>query len=294
MGHFARDRREAILILSAAGAAFALAMTVAGICGSTAVAQQPSERFEVVSIRGAPTNCPFVALTVRCPELPPRIVRLFEGRLEAQFVTTEELIRVAYGLENADPDLVRGADGWMRKERYDVIGITGDLATGTVAEYPQTRQQLKTLLADRFALRIDTSKQKMFPVRILSDSGGPAPRLQRAAGPCSSAALLTEAPGTSRCQVGFSGSTFEGRGITMADLARALSARLSVPIIDETGRDGYYDVSVVIESANDPVRSGLEERIGLAMESQLGLGLYAGRRPVPILSVKGAKKPVQD
>jgi len=274
----------------------AFATTVAAICGSTAVAQQPSERFEVVSIRGAPTSCPFVSLTVRCPELPPRIIRLFEGRLEAQFVTTEELIRVAYGLENADPDLVRGTDGWMRKERYDVIGITGDLATGTVAEYPQTRQQLKTLLADRFALRIDTSKQKMFPVRILSDSGGPAPRLQRVASPCSSAAPLptTEAPGASRCQVRFSGSTFEGRGITMADLARALSARLSVPVIDETGRDGYYDVSVVIESANDPVRSGLEERMGLALESQLGLGIYAGRRPVPILSVKGAKKPVQD
>ena len=259
----------------------ALATTVAAICGSTAVAQQPSERFEVVSIRGAPTSCPFVSLTVRCPELPPRIIRLFEGRLEAQFVTTEELIRVAYGMEKADPDLVRGTDGWMRTERYDVIGITGDLATGTVAEYPQTRQQLKTLLAERFALRIDTSKQKMFPVRVLSDSGGPL-KLRRAAGPCSSAALLAEAPGTSRCQVGFSGSTFEARGITMADLARALSLRLSEPITDETGIDGYYDVSFKIESS-----------IELTLES-LGLGLYTGRRPVPILSVKGAKKPVQD
>ena len=100
--------------------------------------------------------------------------------------------------------MVHGADGWMSKERYDVIGITGDLATGTVAEFPQTRRQMKALLADRFALRVDTKqKKKGLMVRVLTHvPNRPATGLRRAAGPCQRrAGVEARAPVTTQCDV---------------------------------------------------------------------------------------------
>ena len=247
-------------------------------------AQQPTDRFELVSLRRAPSNCPPISLTVvRCPDTPPRSFRLFAGRLEASSVSTLDMIRVAYGYEG----LVEGVSRWVSHDRYELIGITGDRSNGTVSDSPQTRRQLQALLADRFGLRLDTASMKSAQVRILKNAGTSGTGLRPAAGPCSTTAPVGRAPSMgSQCDVKVIGHGLEARGITMADLARALSVRLSDIVVDETGFTGYFDVSLVTRY------DGTE--LVLDLESQLGLTLLEGKRPVPVLAIKDVKKPVED
>lgn len=277
-------------IRSARQVAAGVALAVVTLGAAAPAAQSIADRFEIVSIRRVPNPCALFSTTVRCDtsNAPRMFVRLFEGRLEASNVSMMDLIRVAYGVERGHASVVRGESRWMVNDRYDVIGITGDQSTGTLAEYPHTRRQLQALLRDRFGLRVEMQSKKATVQVLTRVAGAGVPGLRPVPAPCRPA----DSPASSQtttvagCELQFTSLTLKGTGVTMGELARALSSRISAPVVDETGLEGFFDVSLTLDSATASLENALAD--------QLGFALTSGIRQAPVITIKDARKPVEE
>jgi uncharacterized protein (TIGR03435 family) len=169
------------------------------------------------------------------------------------------------------------------------------------------RVTMQSLLADRFKLSVHFETREM-PVFALVPliPGEPAPKLiPRPEGvPCpthwvdlpedvpTACGIFGGGPGDGR------GSIF-GRGVTMAEIAKALTQQdsgIPRPILDQTGLTGKYDFYIVF-TPNSPNYSPeylrkmggptLEE----ALRDQLGLKIEATRGSVDVLVIGRIEKP---
>lgn len=80
------------------------------------------------------------------------------------------------------------------------------------------------------------------------------------------------------------------RKVTTATLARALRANgtgIDVPVVDETGLKGTYDVTLQVVVGDADNASG--PTIFDAVREQLGLKLQASKRPVSVLVIDDAQ-----
>ena len=209
------------------------------------------------------------------------------------------LIMSAHGL-NSVTERYRlvGGPGWIDSERFDVRAKGPEKVSGV-----EVRQMLRSLLEARFRLvvRRETRDSPMYALVLARRDGRTGPDLTTSSLDCASAEVLTLGPGsgsggagsdTKRC--GFA-STYDGRGGMISggrrpigDLAEALHARLSRPVVDRTGLTGAYDFTLrwtpetLANLPRDPsvtpgpmndgtsLLAALEEQLGLKLESQRG------------------------
>src|SRR6185295_9661403 len=94
------------------------------------------------------------------------------------------------------------------------------------------QEMLKSVLIDKFALRIHTEPRTMSLFRLVPDAGGH--KLKAASN------KSTEWPGITVLRGRFAGSR-----VTVPQIARALSVSLDQPVLDATGITGTFDVEVV-------------------------------------------------
>ena len=237
---------------------FVTLMTTAAI--SSAFAQSPDllsapPAFEAVSIIKSAPNIPMVRFKVG-PE-----------SLQAENLSLEELIERAFGLmqyQVSVPD-------WMNESRFVIIAR----ASGPVSRN-QMMVMLQTVLQDRFHLTFHWADKTM-PVYVLGPEGD------------HHGLAVSQVPEDDP-KVGFGPGAQEPlkrvlkyTHVTMQTLAQSLTGSLvhaDLPVIDGTGLNGYFDLTLKFNLTGPPPSQIEDGDVPVAVSSQLGISIKRTNTPV--------------
>ena len=217
------------------------------------------------------------------------------GRFTATNVSLKNLIQYeAYGIPGS-----RILDGpkWLASTRFDIDAKMDDSVADHLRTLDHDARRLETqamfqqLLADRFKLAVHWETRE-FPVYalIVAKKGSKLQPTKEATG----------SSGTSSGNSG-SGSQFTAKGVTLPELAEALTQELSRElgrdVIDKTEIKGRYDLTLkwtpdagaATDSAAPLADAG--PSIFTAVQEQLGLKLEPAKAPVQVLVIDHAEMP---
>jgi uncharacterized protein (TIGR03435 family) len=276
---------------------------------SDPTAQSPAgPRFEVASVK--PSN-PDAADPLGLPTpVPPTL-----GRLTILNAPLRFLVLRAYG-PLFDFQIIGGPD-WQMSRRFDIQAKAEDPAADMGAMLPM----LKTLLEDRFQLKVHTETREMpiYALVVARDDGRLGANIKPSTADCSNpapvpadiAALLQAGRGVP-CAImpvptRVAGSmTLRADGASMAALARFLTGTTRRIVHDRTGLSGLYDWEMTYDrrvtpppalqpSNNLPLSPPSESpQMTTALQEQLGLKLESTRGPVEVLVIDHAALPEPD
>lgn len=262
-------------------------LIIAVLCalgGVAGIAQQPPAplRFEIASIKlwSPPTTRATSVAVVAAP---------VGSGIFNRSTTVAGLIASAYDVQDFQ---LSGGEEWVRTERYDVAARAGREVSQT-----ELREMVKTLLADRFKLRvrIDTREMTILELRLAQSDGRVGPNLHD----CSKE-KVPETPfraptnGTvsvSDCAVGRNG---------VPHVAAMASRQLKTIVVDKTGLTGQWWYAVFyggqppqipgVDLSQERVNPDLPSFEG-ALREQLGLRLERTRGPAPVIVIESVERP---
>lgn len=214
----------------------------------------PQGALEVASIRPTPKS--EIGASVWTP---PGI-----GRFSAHCVTLPFLIHLGYGI---DEDQIVARANWMDSTFFDVVvKPSGDI--------PLTREQLKPvlqqLLRDRFHLIAHSEPKLVKGYMLVCAKNGP--KLQ----PSNS-----NKPPNFRIYVG--PGRLEGLNWSMPFLATTLQHPAGLPVVDQTGLTGGYDIKLYFADYRDTESS--QPSLFTALHESLGLELKSGKVSISVLVI---------
>jgi uncharacterized protein (TIGR03435 family) len=283
----------------------AAALTLVG----AAAGQQPE--FEVASVK--PNNSGNMNIGIRFPGV---------GQFNVINMPLREMIRFAYQLQLPQ---IEGGPDWMSSERFDIIAKAEGKPTMS-----QVYAMLRTLLADRFALKVHTETRELpiYALTLARADGRLGEKLQPAMSECRPVNVPAGMPkppppppppsggagpatvpeddidGGFRCGALFGPGFITLRQFTMSRFARDLTMVARRMVVDRTGLTGRYDIDVEFTpefrpapppGAPDlPVPAGDGPSLFTAIQEQLGLKLESTRGPVEMLVVDSAQRPEPD
>jgi uncharacterized protein (TIGR03435 family) len=218
------------------------------------------------------------------------------GRFTAENISLKTLLQYdAYGIPG--PQIIGGPD-WINSERFDIEAKVDDTAAEQMKtlSYDQEtllrRQMVQELLADRFKLAVHWETKEL-PVYALAVAKG-GPRLTASKDP----------------NTGASTSSNNGRltatDVTMEKLAQTLTQilarELGRVVIDKTGIEGRYDLTLTWSPENNSASmvnapneaSALGPSIFTALREQLGLKLESTKGSVETLVIDHIEKPSEN
>jgi uncharacterized protein (TIGR03435 family) len=211
-----------------------------------------------------------------------------DGNFKAQNVTAMELVRYAFGMPETR---ITGGPSWMRSAKWD-MEAKSDPATDaqlrgldSAPAREQKQHMLQALLTDRFGLRVHQETRELPIYALVVAKGGP--RFQP-----------SKINGTT-VNNGNASITVTGTDHTVALLAEQLSRSLGRIVVDQTGLDGRFELSLKWTPDDAAAGSGtaLAETgpsIFTAIQEQLGLKLESRKGPVPILVIDHIDLPSQN
>jgi uncharacterized protein (TIGR03435 family) len=233
------------------------------------------------------------------------------GRVTFTNMPARTIIRIAYAegqdMEFPNSRLI-GGPGWLDSESFDIIAKAEDNPSPE-----QRRQMVKTLLADRFKLRVHT-ETRYLPIYALVVAGNNrsfGPKLVKSDVDC---AALMEAlqrggqpPPPTRgnpppCGVQMGRGRLTARSVTMSQFVGLLSAWVDRTVTDQTGLSGVFNADLEFTPSEYPADSPWAgdkptdngPSIFTALQEQLGLKLEATRGPVRVLVIDGVERPTPD
>jgi uncharacterized protein (TIGR03435 family) len=274
-----RDARAAAMFVLATAIPFCCAQSCAGQAAPGDPAANISPAFDVAVIRPNPGDTTGHSHIWSSAS---------DGNFRAQNVTPMELIRYAYGMPETR---ISSGPGWMRSAKFD-LEAKSDPAVDTLLrgldsaqEREQKQHMLQALLADRFALKVHQETRELPIYALVVAKGGV--RFQP-----------SKINGTT-INNGNAYITVTGSDHTIALLAEQLSRTLGRVVVDKTGLDGRYNLTLKWspdDAADGPVGGSADAgpSIFTAIQEQLGLKLESGRGPVPILVVDQLEKPSEN
>jgi len=246
-----------------------VAFTNLFLASCVAFAQSPAfqPQFEVAQVRQA----------------KPAPGRVYErittdpGRLTASGVTLKQLIFEAYDMPYYR---IFGGPSWLDSETYDL-----EAKAETAVGLDQLKLMLRGLLADRFKLTFHRETRELKSYALTVAKNGPKLQAAKDGGSSSDHGL----------------ERFRGN---MAQFAHLLSLRLNMPmvddptvpvrsigvpppVVDKTGIQGVFDISVGVKPDPGADTFVLWQR---ALEEQLGLKLESQKAPVDVLVIDHAEK----
>lgn len=184
------------------------------------------------------------------------------GRFVATSTTVRTLLRVAL---MTDDSRVLGAPSWIDR-KYDINATSADHAE--IATPEQFQEFLLSLLQDRFRLKFHR-EQKEGPVYWLEQEKngkvGPAMRPDTSGSPSE---MSTNSSGLR--------ATMKASGMSMRDIAAALTRQAGRPVEDHTGIPGRFSFQiewapqVTSESALPSLFTVLKEQLGLRLRPAKG------------------------
>jgi uncharacterized protein (TIGR03435 family) len=249
------------------------------------------------------------------------------GRLTASNVTLRMLVMAAY---QKQPFEIVGGPPWINSDKFDINARAAD-ASGTP---DQVLAMLKTLLADRFKLRVHTETREVpvYGLVLARDDGKLGAKLKPsfdncpdfkvqqqqqlealAKGGLGALAAMRPNPGeTKPCAIvpmpAAPGSIgLKATGQALSTLALVLTQLVGRPVIDKTGLTALYDFELTVDmqtlarlyadlGVNMPLPQGLPEGPSLMtlLQEDLGLELDSQRGPGDVLVIDSAELPTPD
>jgi len=239
------------------------------ICVSGLFAQTAPLKFEVASVRPAGSD-----------GTKGSNWSSHHGSLTMRNVTLKQCIAGAYALKDYQ---VSGKPKWLEADRFDIVAK---------AESPDNERllmpMLQTLLIERFQLATHR-ETKMSPQYVLV-AGKNGPKLDNAD---------PEAHGSNtRTTRGH----LEATNTPMSQLVVNLSRILGMPVVDQTGLDGKFNLKLDWApdsvqpggaSPNAPAENDAGPSIFTAIQ-QIGLKLDSVKAPLEILVIDRAEKPTEN
>lgn len=216
-------------------------------------------------------------------------------------LTLHQLVTEAYRLR---PFQVIGGPGWIKIDRFDINARAPEGTTG------RPDPMLRTLLADRFKLRVhtETKEQQVYALVVARPDGRIGPKLTPATQDCATpardggpgpVASTTRSPCGMNVNTSGTSGTLTGIGQPLSRLATALSGfAVDTSVIDRTGLTGNFDIE--LQWTPDNLRSAAAAAGGdgpslfTALQEQLGLKLESARGPVEYLVIDSAEQPTPD
>jgi uncharacterized protein (TIGR03435 family) len=238
------------------------------------------------------------------------------GRLIAN-TNLQGLILRAYGIRGYQ---IEGGPTWLTTDYFDIAAK----AESAVATEAEMNEMLKSLLADRFGLRVhvETRRASVHTLTVSRTDGKLGPGLKRTSTECE--ATLEERkragakpptnsarsqPMTPICGLTTmsldprrSVATYAMGGQPMSALVEKIETELSAPVLDRTGLTGLFDAAVEYEAparwsrrspaGPDPNSTDpLPVPLPAALQQQLGLTLEKSSGPSPVTIVDAAHLP---
>jgi uncharacterized protein (TIGR03435 family) len=214
----------------------------------------------------------------------------------------KQLMSVAYSVSTyqifGDPSLLEGQ------------GYTTDASAGRPADTPELRVMLQTALEDIFKLKYhhETRELPIYTLSVAKPSVLGPGLTPDAIGDCA-AATSPQSPTDANRAIGVpvngpcgnvnlnpTGSIKGYRG-RVAQLVDRLSTVLGRPVVDKTGLDGLFDISLTWTpdpTSGVPANPFVDPNgpsLFTAIQEQLGLKLQSSRGPVDVIVVDHAEKP---
>ena len=225
-----------------------------------------AQSFDVASIRPADTTQRVQPVILTSP-----------GSLTARNETLQYCIQWAWDM----PPFEVIGPAWLNGSRFDITAK----AAGT-ADESQLRLMLRTLLADRFGVKIHSEKKEMQIYLLTLAKGGPKFQESTSDGP----------PAIERGR----GGSLTAHRVTIRDVAQQISEPLNRPVIDATGLKGKYDIVIDISSyMANAAATGKGDGGGevdvmsilfTGLQAQLGVKLEPKKDNVDVLVVDHAEK----
>ena len=283
------------------------AIAIAALLTATPAAQQPE--FEVASVK--PNRSGSGIIGIRFPGV---------GQFNVTNMPLREMVRFAFQVQ---PQQIEGGPDWSISDRFDIIAKVEGKPTMS-----QLHAMMRTLLADRFALKIhrETRDMPIYELVLARTDRRLGERLQPATSECRPVSVPAgmpkpppPPPGAGdgraalpeddidsglRCGALFGPGFITLRQFTMARFAHDLTMIARRVVVDRTGLTGRYDIDVEFAwefrpapppGAPDllpPANEG--PSLFTAMQEQLGLKLESARGPVEMLVIDSAERPEPD
>ncbi len=200
------------------------------------------------------------------------------GRIDALHVTLKGTIAECYGIRE---DRVLGGPAWAGSDRYRIVAKADPVLGKEGAGKSGVDAMLRTLLADRFSLKLHR-ETRPGEVLVLGVAKGGAKLPPAADGPSSyhNGHGILEAP-----------------HITMLEFAEVLSHELRLEVVDRTGLKGAFHFTLRYNA--DPPPSGdridaaadLRFELSKAIAEQLGLSIKPQRMGVDVLVIDRVERP---
>jgi uncharacterized protein (TIGR03435 family) len=229
------------------------------------------------------------------------VLTLPGGGFRARNAPLKVLIRRAYAVQSYQ---VVDGPAWLDSARFDV---EAKMDKATVSDPFQSLLMLRTLLADRFQLRVRAESRDLQIyelIKVRSDSKTKK-NLRPSDLDCVSPGAVPISE-SDVCNVhmglGPNGNTMKARGVTMARLAEYLQPYVRRMIVDKTGLSGSGTFDIELDFWTDPALLGLptppgppidtnSSAIFEAVQQQLGLRLHQKMGPVEVLVVEHVEQP---
>jgi uncharacterized protein (TIGR03435 family) len=199
--------------------------------------------------------------------------------LTVENVPLRKIITYAYDIRDFQ---LAGGPGWITDERYDIMAksLTGaavDPAAETDAQrrdrVARVRERLRSLLSDRFGLRVHVEQREQTVLALRVAKGGP--KLQEAAEPGG--------------RVSTNDGRIQGFGAPVSMLVTQLANVTGLIVQDETNMDGKYDFLLEF-SPDEKNPDDARPSIYTAVE-QLGLRLDRTKAPVKTVVIDSVERP---
>jgi bla regulator protein blaR1 len=294
------------LLLAAVALVVVVVPVITGVMSGPRLSAQPTNesimatpsgpRFEVASIKPAP-------LTNGQPPTNAGI-RIDAGRVDIGYWSIQQLILRAYGL----PAYQVSAPGWTHTSRFDVVAKFPDGATRD-----QLPEMLQSLLAERFGLTAHVETKELPGFALVVGKGGlkikPGVRDANTAAETMSPNRLEQAGRTLDRLWAYDGAPLgvvsyrtmpgvfhvEFNRMPMEALAQICADRLKAPVINRTGLDGEYQMTLDLPLPNASTASVTGVELPPALEpvspsifdmvERLGLRLEQRKTPLSVLVV---------
>jgi bla regulator protein blaR1 len=224
------------------------------------------------------------------------------GRLNANNVTLEELIRWAYQVRDFQ---ISGAPGWVNSERYDVAA-KGDGNPRYDALQPELETMFQSVLVDRFKLAFHRETRELPVYSLVVAKNGPkihaveegdCPEVPTPVNPCRFLRRTNFAQLTAQ-------------KAPLAALAIVLAGTTNTSVTDKPGLKGSFsyklDWTPYLQPPQAPIGgseptppvsfdpSNFGPAISTVLQEQLGLKLDSTKGPVEILVIDHAERPSEN
>jgi uncharacterized protein (TIGR03435 family) len=275
----------------------------ARVSSGTQASDAPLPTFEVASVKKHPENeQKQEGIMMGGPDV---------SQFRTSNVTMKTLIATAYGVKEFQ---IAGGPGWINSERWDIDAKVEDSVAEQLQKLPRQQEQaqkalmLRSLLLDRFALRVTRGAKEGTVLALAVAKGGPKLKevpppdplatTELTPGPLVPGQVFTPPPGQAlmmRSKPGAADYTMAANAVPIAALVNQLSMQLDRHVVDQTGLKGTYQYTLQFGGMPPPGAEAESDNntasIFTALQEQLGLKLESTKGQIDTITIDRIEEP---